>query len=116
MKPGGADKIKNEVYKNPDIWINVLYKLFGELENKNMPRQSEVGVIVFIYKKGGGNELRNYRPIVLLITVYKIRETIITNKLIPLFNILTRDNQCANKTKKSTMDIIYRRKSRLLDN
>ena len=51
--------------------------------------------------------LRNYRTIAHLDTIYEIWTNVITNKVISIINILTKDNQCAYKTNKSTMGITY---------
>ena len=54
-------------------------------------------IMALIRKKGDIKDLNNYRPIILLITVYKIRDTIIANRLTPFMNLLTNEMQCAYK-------------------
>ena len=58
-------------------------------------------------KKEATGDINIYRPIVLLENIYKIRETIISNRLSPIMGLLTNEFQCAYKTHRSTKDIIY---------
>ena len=54
------------------------------------------GMIALIHKRRK-NDLNNYRPIVLLNTICKIWETIISTRLNPITNLLANDFQCAYK-------------------
>ena len=63
-----------------------------------MPEIWKEGIVAYIFKKGQ-KELKNYRPVVLLTTIYKIWATIIANRIQPLLIILTKDNQCAYRRK-----------------
>ena len=48
----------------------------------------------------------NYRPITLINIIYKIWATIMPNRLNPILNLLTEDNQYAYKQKRSTIDVL----------
>ena len=62
---------------------------------------------IYIYKNGHDALLSNFRPIALLNSIYKIRATVITNRLTPTMNMLTDEGQHAYEPNKSTIDAIY---------
>ena len=104
----GIDNIPAEIFKaNIDWWANELHACFELLRNNTHPKGWQGGVIIFFFKKGDERKINNYRPITRLPTIYKIWPTILSNRLTPILNLLTNEQQCAYKTKKSTMDIIY---------
>ena len=107
-KAVGIDNIPAEIFKaNIDWWANELHACFKLLWNKTHPKGWQCGIIIFFFKKGDKRNINNYRPITLLPTIYKIWCTILSNRLTPILNLLTNEQQCAYKTNKSTMDIIY---------
>ena len=63
--------------------------------------------ILFIRNSGGSKNLYNYRPITLLPTIYKLRGDVMSNRITPTLNILTKGQQCAYVYTRSTMGIIY---------
>ena len=65
------------------------------------------GIITLIFKSGARNNLDDFRPIALLQTIYRIWETVITNRISPIMIILAKENRCAYKAKRSTSDDIY---------
>ena len=52
-------------------------------------------------------DIRNYRPIALINTMYEIRDTVITNKLMRRVNLPTCETQHGYQAKKSTVGAIY---------
>ena len=83
-------------------------KINNARSNKNeTPTEWKQGVITLLFKSGCAKSIRNYRPITLLNSIYKIWATVITNRLKPIMNILTNETQHGYKIKKSTVDIIY---------
>ena len=67
-----------------------------------------------IYKKNDKNDINNYRPIVLLTTIYKIWATVMDNPLHPIMHLLTNELQCAYKSKHSAQDVIHFVKTNLI--
>ena len=59
----------------------------------------EQGVITLIRKNGCGKTMKNYGHINLLNNIYKIWETVMTNRLKPITNILTNEAQHGYKIK-----------------
>ena len=57
-------------------------------------------------KNGDKEELKNYRPLGILTTIYKIADPAVADRIQPVLNLLTTYNQCAYKSKRSTMDRI----------
>ena len=55
-------------------------------------------------------------PVTLLNTINKIWATIVTNRIAPILNLITKDNQCAYKSKRSTMDAIFYAKQQFMKN
>ena len=86
---------------------NELYHYFKFIWNNNHPEGWQDGIVIFFFKKRGKCNINNYRPITHPPTIYKMRTDIAGNRLAPFLNLLTDEQQCAYKTKKSTMDIIY---------
>ena len=108
LKAVGLDFIPAELYKNNcTFFTNHLEKIFKHYNNSELPKDWKQGIIALFFKKGKENDINNYRPICLLQTIYKIWATILTNRLSPILNLLTNDNQCAYKAKRSTYDAIY---------
>ena len=62
-----------------------------------MENEWKKGMMTLIPKKNDNKDINNYRPIILLTTIYKIWATIMTNRLTPITNLLTSEIQCAYK-------------------
>ena len=73
--------------QNIDAWVKPIRILIQEVPSEEMPTEWKQGVIALIYKTGCAKSIKNYRPITLLNSIYKIRETVITNRLKPTMNI-----------------------------
>ena len=85
-KAPGIDGIPIEVYKT--FWSvtkNTLHNLFNEIVRSDTLGESQKTSVVSLIHKGGDRaEIKNWRPISLLCTDYKIIAKIITNRLKPL--------------------------------
>lgn len=80
----GADGLTAEFYKAfKDLLAPLLLDLYQGIQSQQeTPRNFAKGIITLIYKnKGNKNEIRNYRPISLLNTDYKILTKILANRL-----------------------------------
>ena len=74
--------------------------MFKEYHIIGFPETWEKGISALIFKSGARNNLYNYRHITLMQAIYEIWAAIIANRISPITNILTKDNQCAYKEKK----------------
>merc|ERR1712105_404003 len=98
----------SEIFKiNIEWWTNELYEFFKNVNFNKQHESWQNGQILFIHKSGDRKHLDNYRPITLLPTIYKLWETIMSNIITPILNIITNDQQCAYRANKYTMEIIY---------
>ena len=78
----GTDYIPPEILKSCLNWFaKHLHPLFIFHHINEFPKIWKTGVIALLYKSGSKCELKNYRPITLLNTIYKIWDTIMTNRL-----------------------------------
>jgi len=64
-----------------------------------MSNKWKQGAITLLRKEGGPLDIKNYRPVTLLKTTYKIWAVIITNKFKPCMDLLTCDMQHGYKVK-----------------
>lgn len=82
-KAPGPDGITNEVLKAGEFTLwKVLAKLFDEcIEQEDVPTQWKSSTTVIIPKKGDREDLKNYRPIALLPTVYKVFTKVLLNRM-----------------------------------
>merc|ERR1712112_94456 len=77
------------------------------IENDNeMPSSWTHGIITLLHKKKSKTDTNNYRPICLLNISYKLVTIILTRRLNPIINFLTKETQTAYKNNRSTYDII----------
>ena len=107
-KTPGPDGIPNEFYKSfPEITY-LLEEIFNDyLTNKSMPKDFKKGLILPIYKKGDPEHLKNYRPITLLNTTYKILTTILYNRLKKILKSKISTNQHAFLPDRQIHDNIF---------
>jgi hypothetical protein len=78
----GPDGVPYTVYKNFPSIQPVLTRLYGLcLQHKRIPSSWKQSSITLIYKKGDESDLRNWRPINLQNTIYKIYAAILAKRL-----------------------------------
>ena len=82
-KAKGPDGIPMEVYKelNSENKTKLLELLNSWWEKEDIPEETLIAKIIFIYKKGDTSNLENYRPIALLNAIYKIIAAITQRRL-----------------------------------
>ncbi|CAJ1079165.1 pol-like protein [Xyrichtys novacula] len=82
-KSPGSDGLTAEFYvKFQEELTPLLNKLYRDmLDNKRVPATLTEGIISLIFKKGDNKLIKNYRPISLLNTDYKILTKILANRL-----------------------------------
>ena len=71
-----------------------------------MPNEWVTGIVILIHKSKDQKDLNNYMPVTLLTSIYKIRATVIANRMGPIMNLLTSETQCGYKINKSSAEII----------
>lgn len=60
----------------------ILQQIFVKVEHdKVVPESMAIGIITLIFKKGDKWDLKNYRPITLMNTDYKILMKVIANRI-----------------------------------
>ena len=78
MTSVGKDNITDEVIKQNQEWmvppIEIL--LQNSQLTRKLPKQWIKGVLAYIHKKKDTKDIKNYRPITLLTTIYKIWDII----------------------------------------
>ena len=75
-------------------------------KHKVTPKRWLQGVMTFLQKKNARDDLNNYRPITIIDVIYKIWATITPQRLNPILDLPTEDDQYAYKQKRSTIDIL----------
>ena len=82
-KQAGPNRIPNEVYKYlPNIFAPPLTKVINEsLKKGSLPKHFLEGDISMLYKKNDREDPRNYRPITLLNTDYKIFTRVLAKRM-----------------------------------
>ena len=96
-KSPDSDGIPNEFYKT--FWPELKEELCEMLNNiyikQSLSQTQKQAIIKLLYKKGDPRELKNWRPISLLNTDYKILSKIMANRLKPKMEILIgKDQYC----------------------
>ena len=82
----GSNGLTAEFYKIYKKIITDLYELFNNIFLKGkMPKSMRDAIIKLLYKKNDHKNIKNWRPISLLNTDYKILSKFIVNRLIPIF-------------------------------
>ena len=94
-KSPGPDRIPNEFYK---VFAKLLSPLLARFYNdarrsKKLPKGFNDGIVVILYKKGNRRDVRNYRPITLLNSDYKIMTRILAKRMLSIVTQFVSDNQ-----------------------
>ena len=99
----GSDGLTAEFYKIfKKIIITDLYELFNNIFLKGkMPKSMREAIVKLLYKKNDHKNIKNWRPISLLNTDYKILSKIIVNRLIPIFENYISPQQSTEQVKNS---------------
>ena len=96
-----------------DQWLNdtnrsTLLEIFNSiLDDDDYPDSLKEANIVSIYKKGDATHMKNYGPIALLQTFYKILAGMIKNRLLETYDTWVQDTQYGFRPKKSTAQAIF---------
>ena len=77
------------------------------LDRDIYPESFKLANIVSIYKKGDATQMKNYRPIALLQTLYKILAGLIKNRLLQAYDPWIQRSQFGFRPKKSTAQAIF---------
>ena len=78
-----------------ELW-KILTKLFNEcLKSEDIPSQWKNSSTIIIPKKGDCEDLKNYRPITLLSTIYKVFTKLLTNRMTRQLNEQRPSEQAA---------------------
>lgn len=83
-KSPGIEGLTNEFYKNfKDRLIPILKLIYDEIfRNQELIETIKIGMIKLVYKKNGnGAGLKNYTPITMLNTDFKILVKVLANRL-----------------------------------
>ena len=115
-KSVGMDQIPSGIFKIFRIKQIGILKRIQRNTRWRYDKLMEDWVIVYIYKSKTETILRNFRPITLLNSIYKIWATIVANRITPIMNMLTDERQHDYKSNKSTIDVIYNIKRNLIKN
>lgn len=108
-KAPGNDGIPNEVFKcAPFFAARKLAPLYNNWLKKGLDNNMEIkeGLMTLFFKDGDRSDPKNYRPITLLNTGYKIFATIITNRVIKLKSTLFKQSQKGFIPGRMTLDNI----------
>ena len=94
-KSPGPDRIPNELYKMFASKIApLLARFYNEARSsKSLPKGFNEGIVVILYKKGNRRDVRNYRPITLLNSDYKIMTRILAKRMLSIVTQFVSDNQ-----------------------
>ena len=97
-KTPGPDGIPYEFFKHVSTMENVK-QLFVEATTnviailldplrygQRMPRNWAEGTIKIMYKKGDKTDIKNYRPLSMTNSIYKLFTTVVNNRMLPEFN------------------------------
>ena len=107
-KSPGEDGIPKEFY---DKYYHLLEENLSELYNNillsmEQPQSQKNALIKLLFKKGDHRELKNWRPVSLLNTDYKILSKILTNRIYTVLPMIVPEEQkCGIKGRKMT-DVI----------
>ena len=86
-KSPGWDGLPAEFYKTllekePRV-LSILARVFNNiLETKEMPARWKDGLLTIMFKKGDPEDIKNYRPLTLMNTDYKLFTSILMRRLV----------------------------------
>ena len=110
-KAPGRDGIKNEVWINgTDKLTNRVTEIMNEVwRGEGFPRKWREGVICPIYKKRERKDVRNYRGITLLNTLYKMYAMVLDERLRREIESkgMVPDSQAGFREGRGTIDNVY---------
>ena len=88
-KAAGPDRLPNEIYVKFASLLAPLLACYYNAgrRDKKFPSKFNEGMVTMLYKKGHRSEVRNYRPITLLNSDYKILTRILAKRML---NIVTQ--------------------------
>ena len=96
-KSPGSDGLPPEFYKTFEhLLADDLLEVYGDVFSNEMSPTQRLGLIALLYKKGDRTNFKNWRPISLLNTDYKILAKIFSKRLSKvLATIINSDQTCA---------------------
>ncbi|CAG7825439.1 unnamed protein product [Allacma fusca] len=105
-KTPGSDGLNAEFYKHfikyfQDIFLWLFSKCF---EQGKLPASMRTGIVALIYKKGDPANFKNYRPISLSNTDYKVFAIIVKDRLSPVLKDIIGSYQTCNIPRRSMFD------------
>ena len=105
----GSDGLSADFYKIfKKIILTDLSELFNNIFLKGkMPKTMREAIVKLLYKKNDHQNIKNWRPISLLNTDYKILSKIIVNRLIPIFENFILPQQCTGLPGRRIENIHY---------
>ena len=79
--------------------------LFNDiLKEKRIPNEWKEAKVIFLFKKGDKNEVKNYRPISLLLHMYKIFLRVLNNRIVRVLDENRTREQAGFRKGYSTTD------------
>lgn len=105
---GGVDGIPIEFWQEMDFLDGWLTEVFNECFQKGrMSDTMRIALVKLLYKKGGRDQIGNYRPISLLCSDYKILAKIMTSRMQGVMDsIIANDQQGFIKNREITGNLI----------
>ncbi|PZC87283.1 hypothetical protein B5X24_HaOG201519 [Helicoverpa armigera] len=105
----GPDKITNELLKGTlEELIPILTAIFNDImETDIIPKQWTTSHIILIYKKGQKEDINNYRPISLMLNIYKVFSKVILERISKRLGENQPREQAGFRQKFSTLDHIH---------
>lgn len=105
-KAAGIDGIMGEMYSyGGEPMVSMLHFLFQKIsEAATIPSEWQTALIAPVYKqKGSDLDIKNYRPIALIVVARKLYEGLVANRLRP-FCVQLNDFQGGFRARRSTLD------------
>lgn len=112
LKPGkspGVDGLINEFYKTfREILVPILKEVFEEIFKKEvLSEKMKIGMIKMIYKRRGNpKDLKNFRPISMLNTDFKILAKVLANRLKKVLPKIIKTTQAYGVQGRDIADVV----------